>query len=101
MEVGFDQAIMRHVDEACKRLQEANINAQNQLSESERLKYLEIIRDLSKEHMNLVGIHAIHLIETSSLLLSKLQGASPEEKSQIQRVCASMDQFVALVKQRK
>ena len=51
--------------------------------------------------MNIVGINALHLLETSSAVLSRLQGANAEERAQLQRVCASIDQFVALVKQKQ
>lgn len=99
MELTFDKEVLKNINRASKELQALGLTVQSQLTEEQVNKYLQIMRDLSKEYMNIVGIHAVHLLETSSLLLSCLEGASPEEKAQIQKVCASIDQFVALVKQ--
>lgn len=99
MPLTFDQDLLVNIHDASKRIEEIGLNVQDKLTEKQVEQYLSVIRELSKDYMNIVGLHALHLIETSSVLLSRLQGANQEEKSQLQRICSSMDQFVALVKQ--
>lgn len=99
MELTFDKAVLANINTLCKELQEIGISVQNQLTDEQKEKYLQIMREGCKDYMNIVGIHALHLIETSSVLLSRMEGANAAEKAEIQRICASMDQFVALVKQ--
>lgn len=101
MELTFDRQVLANINEASKRLQKAGLTVQAQFTEKQIAEYMSIMRDLSKDYMNVVGLNAIHLLETSSLLLSRLQGANAEERAQLQKVCSSIDQFVALVKQNK
>lgn len=101
MELTFDKQVLANINEASKRLQKAGLTVQAQFTEKQIAEYMSIMRDLSKDYMNVVGLNAVHLLETSSLLLSRLQGANAEERAQLQKVCSSIDQFVALVKQNK
>ena len=101
MELTFDKQVLANINEASKRLQKVGLTVQAQFTEKQIAEYMNIMRDLSKDYMNVVGLNAIHLLETSSLLLSRLQGANAEERAQMQKVCSSIDQFVALVKQNK
>ena len=101
MELTFDKQVLANINEASKRLQKVGLTVQAQFTEKQIAEYMNIMRDLSKDYMNVVGLNAIHLLETSSLLLSRLQGANAEERAQLQKVCSSIDQFVALVKQNK
>lgn len=97
--MNFDKELLANINRASEELRKIGLDVQGQFTEKQIQQYMEIMRDLSKEYMNIVSINALHLIETSSVLLSRLEGANAEERSQIQRICASMDQFVALVKQ--
>ena len=101
MELTFDKQVLANINEASKRLQKVGLTVQAQFTEKQIAEYMNIMRDLSKDYMNVVGLNAIHLLETSSLLLSRLQGANAEERDQMKKVCSSIDQFVALVKQNK
>lgn len=101
MELTFDRQVLANINEASNRLQKAGLTVQAQFTEKQIAEYMSIMRDLSKDYMNVVGLNAVHLLETSSLVLSRLQGANAEERAQLQKVCSSIDQFVALVKQNK
>lgn len=97
----FDRAVLENINRASEELRKAGLMVQGQFSDEQIAQYMGIMRDLSKDYMNIVGINALHLLETSSALLSRLQGANAEERAQLQRVCSSIDQFVAMVKQRQ
>lgn len=97
--MNFDRELLANINRASEELRKIGLDVQGQFTEKQIQQYMQIMRDLSKDYMNIVAINALQLMETSSVLLSRLQGANSEERSQIQRVCSSMDQFVALVKQ--
>ena len=97
--MNFDRELLANMNRASEELRKIGLDVQGQFTEKQIQQYMQIMRDLSKDYMNIVAINALQIIETSSVLLSRLQGANAEERSQIQRVCSSMDQFVALVKQ--
>lgn len=99
MVLAFDRALLENINKASEELRKIGMTVQGQFSDEQIAQYMSIMRDLSKDYMNIVGINALHLLETSSVLLSRLQGANAEERAQLQRVCSSIDQFVALVKQ--
>jgi hypothetical protein len=101
MELTFDRGVLENINRASEELRKAGLMVQGQFSDEQIAQYMRIMRDLSKDYMNIVGINALHLLETSSAVLSRLQGANAEERAQLQRVCASIDQFVALVKQKQ
>lgn len=99
MELIFDKQLLENVNTASEELRKIGLAVQGQFSDEQIAQYMSIMRDLSKDYMNIVGINALHLLETSSALLSRLHGANAEERAQLQRVCSSIDQFVTLVKQ--
>ena len=101
MELTFDREVLENINRASQELRKAGLMVQGQFSDEQIAQYMRIMRDLSKDYMNIVGINALHLLETSSAVLSRLQCANAEERAQLQRVCASIDQFVALVKQKQ
>lgn len=101
MELIFDKQLLENVNTASNELRKIGLAVQGQFTEKQIAQYMSIMRDLSKDYMNIVGINALHLLETSSAILSQLKGANSEEQAQIQKVCFSIDQFVALVKQRQ
>lgn len=101
MELTFDREVLENINRASQELRKAGLMVQGQFSDEQIAQYMRIMRDLSKDYMNIVGINALHLLETSSAVLSHLQGANAEERAQLQRVCSSIDQFVALVKQKQ
>ena len=101
MELTFDREVLENINRASEELRKAGLMVQGQFADEQIAQYMRIMRDLSKDYMNIVGINALHLLETSSVLLSRLQGANAEERAQLQRVCSSIDQFVALVKQKQ